>query len=258
MTYSLLEIVLLFSAGVLGGALNSLAGGGSFIVFPVLVFVGIPPIVANATNTFASFPGYLSGAFAFKAELIANKKQLPKVIIISLLGGIIGAWALTQVTANSFEQSVPWLLLFATLLFILGGRLNALLKNHALKSRNATKVFNGCLFFLFFIICIYGGFFNAGLGIILLSYMALAGYQDIHLMNGLKLLTSSVVSIIAIVLFAFDDLIAWQAGIITLLGIVVGGYFAAKLSRHLPQQWLRNFVIVVSIATTAYFFYASY
>ena len=253
-----MDLFILFAAGILGGAINSLAGGGSFIVFPVMVFSGIPPIIANATNTFAACPGYLSGAFAFKSELLAHKKELPKIIAISLLGGIIGAWGLTQVSADGFERVVPWLLLFATLLFIFGGQLNGMLKHYALRGTRATHILNWSLLGMFFLVCVYGGFFNAGLGIILLSYMALAGYQDINLMNGIKLLASAAVSIIAIVLFAYDGLIAWKEGSAALIGVVVGGYFAARISRHLPQSWVRSFVIMISIATTIYFFYANY
>ena len=253
-----MDIFILFFAGVLGGALNSLAGGGSFITFPALVFVGIPPIIANATNTFAACPGYLSGAFAFKAELLAHKKQLVKYIVLSFFGGILGAWLLTQTSAKDFARAVPWLLLFATILFIYGGKLNALLQKFSVKNQRATTITAWGLNILFLLVSLYGGFFNAGLGIILLSYLSLAGYKDINLMNGIKLLSSSCGSLIAIVLFAFDGLLVWREGFVVLVGVVIGGYFAAKLSRRLPQQSVRNFVILISIATTLYFFYAQY
>ena len=122
------EFIFLFLAGFFGGVLNSIAGGGSFITFPALIFIGIPPIMANATNTFASCAGYLSGTYAFRKELAEHKSELPKIIIISLLGGISGAWLLLQTSEVVFRSAIPWLLLFATVLFIFGGQINKALK----------------------------------------------------------------------------------------------------------------------------------
>ena len=114
------ELLFLFVAGFFGGVLNAIAGGGSFITFPALLFVGVPPVSANATNTFASCSGYLSGAYAFRRDLAAHQAELPRFVIISLLGGIAGAWLLLQTPESLFRQAIPWLLLFATLLFIFG------------------------------------------------------------------------------------------------------------------------------------------
>ena len=252
------DLIILFIAGFLGGILNSIAGGGSFITFPALLFAGVPPISANATNTFASCSGYMSGTWAFRKDLAEIKEQLPRFILISLLGGISGAWLLLQTPEASFEMAVPWLLLFATLLFIFGGQLNRSLKKLSTKHRHASSAGAALLIMLLFGVCIYGGFFNAGLGIISLSYLALAGHTDINRMNGLKLLISTFVSLIAIVLFAYDGVIAWYEGSIVLVGTVLGGYMAAHLSRRLPQQLVRNFVIIASIGITLYFFYDVY
>lgn len=252
------ELLLLFSAGFCGGILNSIAGGGSFITFPALLFVGVPPVSANATNTFASCSGYLSGMYAFRKDLRAHQDQLPRFILISLLGGIGGAWLLLQTPEAVFREAIPWLLLFATLLFMFGARLNNRLKQLAVRHRHASVVGSVLLALLLLGVCVYGGFFNAGLGIISLSYLALAGYSNINAMNGLKLLVSSCVSLIAIALFIYHDVIAWYEGSIVLLGTLTGGYMAAHLSRTLPQQYVRTFVIVASIATTGYFFWATY
>ncbi|MEH6649567.1 MAG: sulfite exporter TauE/SafE family protein [Motiliproteus sp.] len=249
-----LEILLLFAAGFFGGVINSIAGGGSFITFPALLFVGIPPIAANATNTFASCAGYLSGAYALRRDLQIYKQQLPRIVAISLIGGLIGAWLLLQTPEALFRQAIPWLLLFATVLFIWGGQLNSVLKRLASHHRHASSIGGVLLALLLLGVCIYGGFFNAGLGIIILSYLALAGYTDINAMNGLKLLVSSVVSLIAIVLFVIDGSIAWYQGSIVMFGTLAGGYVAAHLSRQLPQHYVRGFVIVASSAITLYFF----
>ncbi|MCW8915991.1 MAG: sulfite exporter TauE/SafE family protein [Magnetovibrio sp.] len=250
----ILELLLLFVAGFFGGILNSIAGGGTFITFPALLFVGVPPISANATNTFASCSGYLSGTYAFRKDLQEHKHELPKFIVVSLIGGILGAWLLLQTPEAVFQEIIPWLLLFATVLFTFGTRLNEGLRKLTSRHKHATKVGAVLALVLLMGVCVYGGFFNAGLGIISLSYLAVAGYTNINAMNGLKLLISSCVSLIAIVLFAYNDTIAWIPGMAVLVGSLVGGYMAALISRQLPQIYVRGFVVLVSISITTYFF----
>lgn len=252
------EMLILFVAGVLGGILNSIAGGGSFITFPALIFSGIPPVSANATNTFASCAGYISGTYALRRELREHRAEIPKILFLSLVGGIAGAYLLLHTSDSTFKQAVPWLLLFATVMFIWGGDFNRALKQMASHHKHASAMGGVLLALMLIGVSTYGGFFNAGLGIISLSYLALAGYTNINAMNGIKLLISSAVSLIAIALFIWDGVIAWYAGTLVLLGTLTGGYFAAHLSRKLPQQGVRVFVIVASIMTTVYFFYDVY
>ncbi len=253
----IVEILFLLLAGFLGGLINSVAGGGSFITFPALLFVGVPAISANATNTFASCSGYLSGAYAFRHDLHAHRRELPRFMILSLLGGIGGAWLLLQTPEALFREAIPWLLLFATLLFIFGARINEMFRQLGSMHRHASLAGRLSLTLILLAIAVYGGFFNAGLGIIILSYLALAGHTDINSMNGLKLLVSSAVSLIAIVLFIYDGVIAWYQGTLVLLGTLIGGYVAARVSRQLPQAWVRGFVIAASVAITTWFFVGS-
>ena len=248
------ELLFLFMAGFLGGILNSVAGGGSFLTFPALIFVGVSPISANATNTFASCAGYMSGAYAFRQELSAYKKKLPQIVFISLMGGGIGAWLLLQTPKSLFQEAIPWLLLFATTLFIFGSKLNNLLKQLASYHQHMSSIGVFLLSLMLLAVSIYGGFFNAGLGIIILSYLTLAGYSNINTMNAIKLLISSIVSLIAIILFIYNDLIAWHEGIVVLLGSLTGGYMAAKMSRQLSQKTIRAFVVMTSSCITLYFF----
>ncbi len=254
----IVELLLLFIAGFLGGILNSIAGGGTFITFPALLFVGVPPISANATNTFASCSGYLSGTYAFRHDLFEHRHELLKFIGFSLIGGVLGAWLLLQTPEALFQEIIPWLLLFATILFTFGTPLNEALRKLTSRHKHATKV--GAFFALALLlgVCIYGGFFNAGLGIVSLSYLAVAGYTNINAMNGLKLLISSCVSLIAIVIFAYNGTIAWVPGAAVLIGSLAGGYMAARVSRQLPQIYVRVFVIMASISITTYFFYDFY
>jgi uncharacterized membrane protein YfcA len=252
------ELIFLFLAGFCGGTLNSIAGGGTFITFPALLYVGIPPIIANATNTFASCSGYISGTFAFREDLKSHKSGLTKFIILSFLGGILGAGLLLQTPEQIFSETIPWLMLIATFVFIYGTKINERLGQLANKNKHISTVGKIATPLLLLLVCFYGGFFNAGLGIICLSYLALCGYTNINAMNGLKLLISSCVSIVAIGLFAFNDAIAWNQGTAVLLGTVTGGYLAARVSRYLPQIYIRNFVILIGICVTLYFFYDLY
>lgn len=252
------DAVLLLAAGILGGVLNSIAGGGSFVTFPALILVGVPPISANATNTFASCFGYLSGTYAFRDDLRNHRNRLSQFIILGLMGGVTGAWLLLQTPDTLFREAIPWLLLFAMLFFVFGNRLNRSLSRHYAQHRHASLAGAFLLQLLLLAVCVYGGFFNAGLGIIILSYLALAGFSDIHAMNGIKLLVSSVVSLIAIALFIVDGAIAWVEGTSVLIGTLLGGYVAAHLSRRLPQSWVRGFVIVAGCITTGYLFVDTY
>lgn len=242
----------------MGGVLNSIAGGGSFITFPALMFVGIPPVAANATNTFASCAGYLSGVWAFWEDVQQYRRDLLRIILLSMLGGILGAWLLLQIPETTFYEAIPWLLLFATILFIYGADLNKQLSVLATRYKHSSKVGHVLLLLFLVFVCLYGGFFNAGMGIILLSYLALAGYKDINDMNGIKLVMSSSISVVAIALFVYHGKIVWAEGVSVLLGTVTGGYLAAHYSRKLPQQHVRSAVVLASIAITVYFFYEVY
>jgi len=252
------DLCVLFFAGVLGGILNSIAGGGSFITFPALLFVGVPPIAANATNTFSSCAGYLSGAYAFRKDIASDKSNIKRIIVTSLIGGLLGALLLLNTPERVFTQTIPWLLLFATLLFIFGGKLNQWLEIIGEKHKHANLIGTILLALMLLMICIYGGFFNAGLGIVSLSYLVLARYQDINTMNGIKLLISSVVSLVAIIIFAFNGTIDWYSGFFVLIGTLTGGYFAARLSRTLKQSHVRMFVSIACVFITVYFFYDTY
>lgn len=257
MLLELSQIAMLFIAGILGGILNSIAGGGSFITFPALLFVGIPPIMANATNTFAACAGYVSGTYAFRREVLKDRSNLAKIVLLSFAGGITGSFLLIQVSEQQFVTAIPWLLLIATLLFIFGDKINDRLKNVSSDAKLGLLVSMMLALFLFGV-GVFGGFFNAGLGVIGLSYLAVAGYRDINLMNGLKLLISTCVSAIAIVLFIVNGLIDWYSGFAVMLGTLTGGYVAAHLSRKVPQAYVKGFVTLSSVVITGYFFYSTY
>lgn len=255
----LLDITVLFIAGLVGGMLNAIAGGGTFITFPALLFVGVSPISANATNTFASCSGYISAAYALRKEINEHPvAEIVKFVVLALLGGLFGAWLLLQTPTTVFRETIPWLMLIATCLFTFGAALNAWLSQFGSKHHHISFIGTGLLALLLIGICIYGGFFNAGFGIIMLSYLVLAGYTNVNAMNGIKLLTSTCISITAIVLFIYNDAIAWFEGSAVFIGTLIGGYIAAHVSRSIPQTYIRTAVILIAIVTTIYFFFDVY
>lgn len=254
----MIETLFLLVAGLIGGALNSLAGGGSFIVFPALLLAGVPPVIANASNTYAALPGYVSGAFGYWHAMAKYKDRLVLYGIVAAVFGYVGAELLLVVSDELFSLVVPWLMLFAVLLFIFGNRLNGLVAARG-GGRRGMKVAGTALLLLFLAgVCVYGGFFNAGLGILLLAFLATAGMSDIHAMNGLKLFISSTVALVAVVCFALSGSIDWYHGSIALVGVVVGGYVAARNAHLIPTQWIRVAVIIYGLFMTGYFFWGAY
>lgn len=254
----MLEIVFLLVTGLLGGAVNSLAGGGSFIVFPALLFVGVPPVIANASNTYAALPGYVSGTVGYWRAMEQHKDKLVLYGIVAAIFGYIGAELLLVVSDEVFSLVVPWLMAFAVLLFIFGNQINRFVAARSGGGRGMKLV--GTVLLLLFLAgaCVYGGFFNAGLGILLLAFLATAGMSDIHAMNGLKLYISSIVALVAVARFALSGSIDWYHGSIALVGVVIGGYVAAKNAHRIPTQWIRWAVIAYGLVMTGYFFWGAY
>ncbi len=250
--------LLLLVAGLIGGALNSLAGGGSFVVFPALLAAGVPPVLANASNTFAALPGYASGAAGFWADIMKHRERLLLYSLMSLVFGYLGAELLLHVSDAQFELAVPWLMLFAVVLFAFGARLNLWVQSKASDSRRLRATGAVLLLGLLAATCVYGGFFNAGLGILLLAFLALAGLNDIHAMNGIKLWISFIIALVAVARFALGDAIDWYHGTIALVGVTIGGYVAARLAYFIPARLIRALVIVYGVVLTGYFFWDAY
>ncbi|WEK06574.1 MAG: sulfite exporter TauE/SafE family protein [Candidatus Devosia phytovorans] len=254
----MIETFFLLIAGFVGGSLNSLAGGGSFIVFPALLAVGVPPVLANASNTYAALPGYASGALGYWKSVMQHRDRLVLYVIIAAVFGYVGAELLLVVSDEQFAVIVPWLMLFAVLLFAFGNRLNALVAAQSGGRRGMKLVGSGLLLLFLAGVCVYGGFFNAGLGILLLAFLATAGLSDIHAMNGLKLVISTTVALVAVARFAFNGSIDWYHGSIALVGVTLGGYVAARNAHRIPAQWIRVAVIVYGLFMTGYFFWGAY
>jgi len=244
----MVEWLILIAAAFAAGVLNSIAGGGSFLTFPALVLVGIPPVAANATSAVAVFPGYLGGVVGFKSEIgRLSKPLLTKYLTVSLAGGFGGS-LLLLVTSNAlFSSLVPWLLLFATILFGLGEQILGKLKNLS-SERNHTELP------MIFIVAIYGGYFNGGLGIILLAVLLLIGFTDLNLMNGLKNGISFCVSIISVATFAVAGLVHWSEACVMMVAATFGGYYGAVVARKIPPKYLKLFIIFVGLLMSVIFF----
>lgn len=245
---TLFHTILLFSTAFLAGGLNAVAGGGSFITFPTLIFTGISPIVANATNNTAIWVAALSSAGAYRKDLGIGRRELLLLGATSLVGGIIGSIALLCTSADVFKQLIPYLLLFATLVFAFSEPLNRWLQ----RCQTAPPLLNLMLAQL--AIAIYGGFFGAGLGILMLATLAFMGIKSIHSMNALKTVLGSCINGISIIPFFFAGVIAWHVTILMAVGGSLGGYFCARYARQLEPRFVRRFVLIVAVSMTVYFF----
>ena len=242
------EVVLLITASFFAGIINSIAGGGSFLTFPALVFAGVPTIAANATRAVAVFPGYLSGALGFAKELKAfPKSKFLLLIFLSISGGVLGSILLLITPEVVFSFIIPWLLGFATLLFAFGNYVSKLAEKtsdtNGFKSNIATLL-----------VCIYGGYFNGGLGIVLLALFSTLGMRDIHLMNGLKNIMSFALSAASVVTFAIAGIVFWKYAIIMMIAATIGGYFGVIVARKLSKSIIRIIIVIIGTIMTFIFF----
>ena len=253
---TLATIIFLFSAGVLGGALNSVAGGGSFIAFPALLFTGVPPIPANATNTIALWTGAAASGGAYRKRLDVPRRVLIPLLAASVTGGIAGAFLLLKTPAHTFMRVLPWLTLGATLLFAFGKKLAGGRKS-VIEHDSATPALVGATLFQL-CVGVYGGYFGGGMGIVMLAMLAALGMTDIHRMNALKSVMGSVINGVAVVTFVAARAIYWREGVVMIVGGIAGGYLGAHYAMKLPQIWIRWFVVMVGAAMTVYFFWKSY
>jgi uncharacterized protein len=243
----MLDIGILLAAAFGAGVLNTIAGGGTFLTFPALVFLGFPPVVANATSAVAVFPGYLGGAVGFRRELRSfEAAQLCRLVLITLLGGLAGAGLLLVSSDEAFSAIVPFLLLAATLTFLFGDGL----REAALRSSRAITPFGASGLFL---VSVYGGYFNGGLGIVLLALFALWGMTNIHVMNGLKNGLSFAVSAISVAAFALAGLVEWPAAGVMMLASTLGGYAGAPIARALPAAVVRGGIVLTGFVMSAIF-----
>jgi uncharacterized membrane protein YfcA len=248
--------IFLFFAGALGGAINAVAGGGSFVAFPALMFTGVPPVSANATNTLALWVGVTASGGAYRNRLSISRRVMIPLIVTSVIGGLAGAFLLIKTPAQTFLKVMPWLMLGATLLFAFGKHLTGRIAAGISSDASRGAITGASVFEL--IVAVYGGYFGGGIGIMNLAMLAAMGMTDIHDMNALKVVLGGVINGVATVTFVITGAIVWPQAIVMTLGAILGGYFAAHYAQKLPQSWIRAFVILVGAAMTVYFFVLGY
>ena len=252
---SLSQLVILFIAAVLGGTLNSVAGGGTFFTVPALIVTGVLPITANATSTVALWPGSLASMWAYRRELVQQRRGVLYLLIgTSLIGGILGAILLVNTSQSTFLLLLPYLLLMATLLFTLSPYITARLRLNSLEKAKLswpTIIGVSCAQL---VIAFYGGYFGGGIGILMLATLALMGMENIHMMNAVKTLLTVCINGVAIVIFVIRGIVDWPIALLMIIGTVIGGFGGAYYARKIDQKWVRLFVIFVGVSMTIYFF----
>ncbi|HXW77048.1 MAG TPA: sulfite exporter TauE/SafE family protein [Candidatus Eremiobacteraceae bacterium] len=240
----------LFVASTIGQALNAVAGGGSFVTFPALLLAGVSPIEANATSTVALWPGALASAYGYRRDLAADRRVIVLLAVTSVIGGLFGALLLLRTPEARFAALVPYLLAFATLLFLAGTLFEPAAPPDA--NRSPSRLF--AVGAIQFTVAVYGGYFGGGIGIMMLAAFALMQLGNINAMNGLKSIMGAAVNGAAVVTFALTRLVVWRHALIMVLGSVLGGYLTARFARRLPPQVIRWLVIAVGALLTVYFF----
>lgn len=259
--------IFLFVAALIAGIINSVAGGGSFVTFPALLFSGIAPIAANATNTCAVWPGTVASAVAYRrgnAYTPEAHRILPPLMIVGVLGGALGAHILLRTPQRTFTKLIPWLLLGATLVFLLSGRLSKWMRSQL--GRRASRVPGSAEFrtpgalligglFIELLLSIYIGYFGAGVGILILALLALLGIENVHTMNAMKTLLVSVVNGVALLTFIIGHRIVWPEAVVMVVGSALGGYAGAHFAQRTNPHRVRGVVIAVGFAMSAYFFF---
>jgi uncharacterized membrane protein YfcA len=243
--------ILLFLAAVAGGALNSVAGGGSFVAFPALLFAGVPPVPANATNTIALWPGSIASAVAYRRELGDVRRFLVPLGAAALAGGLAGSLLLLRTPESTFVMLIPWLLLFATVLFSFGGAIAKRLTHGATAPLPLAVAVQ-------LLISVYGGYFGGGMGIMMLAVLTLLGMTHIHQMNALKNTLGTLINGVAVVAFVVAGAVRWAPGVVMIAGGITGGYTGAAIARRVSPRYVRWLVLVIAWTMTGYFFWRTY
>jgi uncharacterized membrane protein YfcA len=236
--------------------MNAMAGGGTFFSFPAMLAAGVPPVMANASNTVALWPASLSSAWAYRKEVRRHGRWAVLLGVISIIGGLAGGLLLLATSNAAFSRLIPWLLLVATLLFTFSSQVGRMVgwfkQRMGMKAAARPGSAGGALFQL--MVAIYGCFFGAGMGILTLAALAIQGFEDMQDLNALKNLTSALNYTVAALTFIIAGAISWPHTLVALVTAAMGGYVGASLARRMSSTWLRRLVIAVGgILTVVYF-----
>lgn len=248
----MMDIALLLVAAFFAGTLNAVAGGGSFLTLPALIAVGVPSVTANATGTVALLPGYVASIFGSREDMEpAPGLSMTLVVVLSLVGGVLGA-ALLLVTSNAaFNRLIPWLLLVATAMFAFGPQLRRWADAHRPQDAAPSRV-KAVLGLL--LVAGYGGYFNGGMGILMLALFGLLGQTRLNAMNAIKNLVSTLLTAIAVAIYAAGGIVQWKEALIMMVAATLGGYVGARGARKLPPAVLRWSIVAIGLVMTVLFF----
>jgi uncharacterized protein len=254
------QFILLFLAGIIAGALNAVAGGGSFVSFPALLFMRVPAVEANATNTVALWPGLAASAVAYLRRLDIPIRLLLPLLATSIAGGWIGALLLLRTPQQTFVRLVPGLLLGGTLLFTFGNRIRAIAGKaevvHDFDELSWTVITVTSIVQL--LVAVYGGYFGAGIGFMTLAMLAALGMHDIHAMGAIRTLLAVAINAAAVITFGVAGAVLWTQCVAMIAGALIGGWFGAHYTQREDPQKMRNVVIAIGFVMSAYFFLTSY
>jgi len=252
--------VWLVVAAFLAGVLNAVAGGGSFLSFPALLGMNVPPVQANATNTVAIWPGQLTSIAAYWPDVRLNMRAALLMGLAGLLGGTAGALVLLNTPQKTFMHLVPWLLLFAATTFAISGPVTRALERLRLKRRaragdgDVHAPHRAQLFVATIVVSFYVGYFGAGAGFLFMTVLSLLGYEDIHAINALKVVANLLANSIAFFIFVVDGQVVWRLCLAAMVAAAIGGYTSASLARRVPQPVLRALVVAIGLSMAAWFF----
>lgn len=246
-----MDYLILCVAALLAGAQNSLAGGGTLYTFPSLEQF-VPAVVANGTSTVALIPGSLAGAWGFRAELKPSRRWLVWLVPPSLIGGAVGTLLVTRLPESYFRTLIPWLILVATVLFLMQPWVSKW-TGAAARAEPHKWVAVGVVLFQF-LVAVYGGYFGAGIGILMISSLSMMGLGDLHRVNALKTLLAVCMNGVSVLIFAYDRVVRWDLALPMAVASVVGGYLGARFARRLDKRLLRWLVIAIGFGLTAYYF----
>jgi uncharacterized membrane protein YfcA len=251
------EVLGLALAGTAGGAINAVAGGGTLVTFPTLLFFGTDSIVANATSTLALQLGTSGSIYGFRKHFAAIRPWLNRFGLVSMIGGFIGSVLLTFTSSSTFSRLIPFLILFATVVFLLQGTFRRLAKLDEGATDDSPHRIGMAIFFQFWV-AVYGGYFGAGIGILMLASLGFIGLHNIHEMNTLKTILSALINLVAAAWFIWSGLIHWPKAAVMTLGALMGYYLGAKFSQRISQNRVRQIVTMIGLTLSAVTFYKQF
>ena len=251
-------MLVLFAAACAAGAINSVAGGGTIITFPALIAFGMPSIQANATSTLALLVGIIGSLYGYRGHLHAARQWLGKFAPVSVAGGLLGAWLLTRTEAKVFDHLVPFLIFFATVLFLLSDAFRRLSGFESSIVGKSGAAYTAGAIVLQFGVAVYGGYFGAGIGILMLASLGLLGLKHIHEMNAIKTVLGALINLVAAGYFVCAGIVVWPQAAIMTLGAAAGYYLGSSFAQRITQKQVRHLVGVIGILISLIFFWRQF